>query len=303
MRCDEFENRLNEILDQRLDPIQDEVLCRHAAQCGSCGQSMDIQLLVIRQLQTDKPTPPISEAEVTKILALGDESEFGSWRSNSRVVFALAVGVLIVCSTIPLLNRFDARYRQTASKPPDVNAERETETSRKPTDALASMQAGSDAGVRSSWERSPVELDASLIPVTFRADWVDLADASQWLAPVPRKLKPLTDSVESAAAILWRTLDGQSSSPQADPQANAAIRPCSIGNSARTHLKKFGLVRSVERITVRPLRPRETDLFKWRIGRQQSTQPRQRFGAFLLEHIESVSTISQIDVQHGSQPT
>ena len=32
MRCDEFENRLNEILDQRLDPIQDEVLetARHA---------------------------------------------------------------------------------------------------------------------------------------------------------------------------------------------------------------------------------------------------------------------------------
>ena len=47
MRCDEFQDQLNAVLDERRSPLSDEGLVRHAKTCMSCDASlaMSVQLV------------------------------------------------------------------------------------------------------------------------------------------------------------------------------------------------------------------------------------------------------------------
>lgn len=45
MKCDLFDNRLDHVLDQRLDPSCDQFLRRHAEECERCSKLLDLQQL------------------------------------------------------------------------------------------------------------------------------------------------------------------------------------------------------------------------------------------------------------------
>ena len=40
MRCDDFHQRVNELLDQRVDPSTDTVVRRHVARCAQCSSQL-----------------------------------------------------------------------------------------------------------------------------------------------------------------------------------------------------------------------------------------------------------------------
>jgi len=68
MRCDSFENRLNEILDQRGSPSHDRELRAHAESCGSCRALLAGQQLLFAGLDLADP-PEISSGFTSRILA------------------------------------------------------------------------------------------------------------------------------------------------------------------------------------------------------------------------------------------
>jgi anti-sigma factor RsiW len=58
MHCDEFENRLNELLDRRIAPDDDSVLCSHASRCPQCADTMSAHLAVAAALKDLPPELP-----------------------------------------------------------------------------------------------------------------------------------------------------------------------------------------------------------------------------------------------------
>jgi hypothetical protein len=56
--CDDFRQRLNEVIDQRLDPREDQTLHKHASRCPSCGCELQawvqIQSIYSSRTQTQK---------------------------------------------------------------------------------------------------------------------------------------------------------------------------------------------------------------------------------------------------------
>ncbi len=67
MQCSEFENRLNDLLDHRLDPASDQELAQHAGHCARCEQDLSGWLTLATQLQnlelnlpSEQPVPATS---------------------------------------------------------------------------------------------------------------------------------------------------------------------------------------------------------------------------------------------------
>ncbi|XZE54631.1 anti-sigma factor family protein [Planctomycetaceae bacterium SH139] len=66
MQCSEFENRLNELLDQRLDPASDQALARHAGHCGRCEQDLSGWLTLAQQLPSLELSRPHEQNPLSK---------------------------------------------------------------------------------------------------------------------------------------------------------------------------------------------------------------------------------------------
>ena len=58
MRCREFEDRMNDVLDQRLLPERDALLLHHVSECHSCRQLLDSQAALFAGLEL-LDTPPL----------------------------------------------------------------------------------------------------------------------------------------------------------------------------------------------------------------------------------------------------
>jgi anti-sigma factor RsiW len=56
--CDEFEARLNDLLDRRIAPDDDSQLCSHARRCPRCADRMSAQLAVSAALKDLRPEGP-----------------------------------------------------------------------------------------------------------------------------------------------------------------------------------------------------------------------------------------------------
>src|SRR5262245_32036158 len=113
MRCDNFEIRLNEVLDQRGSPSEDRELRAHAQSCATCRDLLIGQQLVFTGLDMADP-PAMSSGFTGKVLArlaTADVSESGAagiiapaapligmhlatWWIGGIVAAALAVGFI-----------------------------------------------------------------------------------------------------------------------------------------------------------------------------------------------------------------
>ena len=68
MRCQEFEDRMNDVLDQRALPERDPLLVRHAGECASCRQLLSGQAALFAGLELLE-TPPLSSRFAEVVLA------------------------------------------------------------------------------------------------------------------------------------------------------------------------------------------------------------------------------------------
>jgi hypothetical protein len=67
MRCDEFEVRLNEVLDQRREPGSDVGLAQHMRQCGECRSLANSYQAVLQGLRCSMPLPVVGDLALSDV--------------------------------------------------------------------------------------------------------------------------------------------------------------------------------------------------------------------------------------------
>jgi hypothetical protein len=104
--CHQFERRIQDLLDSRIDPETDDLLCAHSAICESCHQSLMAYSLLHTEFLRDTDSMKI------KLENLGLH-EFAVRRRNNpdlRKLFAIAASIaamVLVIATLSL-NRFSS---------------------------------------------------------------------------------------------------------------------------------------------------------------------------------------------------
>ena len=125
MRCREFEDRMNDILDQRQAPERDGQLVRHARECQACRQMLDGQVALLSGLELWE-APSLSsrfaaavlvQAEAIPVAALADlpHRPKSKWIRVIAALVSLAAVVLI--AVFIGLSRQQEPERPIAEKP------------------------------------------------------------------------------------------------------------------------------------------------------------------------------------------
>jgi len=102
MQCQEFEDRWNELLDERGCPQADPRLAAHAGECESCRGLLTGGSLLLRGL-TQLPIPPLGREFARRVVTqvASDRESSVTARPASRAW--LAVGVLLASAAAALL--------------------------------------------------------------------------------------------------------------------------------------------------------------------------------------------------------
>ena len=125
MRCREFENRMNDVLDQRLAPERDEVLLRHAGECAPCRRMLDSQGALFVGL-TRLKTPALSNRFAADVLvravAPAVESVGGVQRGAKKKWLGIAAGLVSIAAVL-LIAVLIGLLRQDPDRPMLVKKE------------------------------------------------------------------------------------------------------------------------------------------------------------------------------------
>lgn len=201
MRCSDFDQRVNVLLDQRLELAQDEDLLNHAAVCASCSkhlQSYQDVLSVVPELAL-----PVAK----------DSSRTNSSSKTNRMtyiasVISLAVALLLCVSLWPEHNELDHVVAAPTQVPPirELVAKDVVETNQlriAPSDTFANYSVHQPLiGLRlltiGDWSKT------SIAAMPFGADMPQLEKS--WLDAMSAGITPVTETVNSTIDVLRRTL-------------------------------------------------------------------------------------------------
>lgn len=97
MKCDQFNRRLNVLLDERVRPEQDKALIKHASECPDCHSILKMQQQLFGCLQLREP--------------IKSRSHGAQW----SVALAVTAAVLMILTIPPLFNN------RSISEPPSTS--------------------------------------------------------------------------------------------------------------------------------------------------------------------------------------
>jgi hypothetical protein len=106
MQCEEFEDRLNRLLDHRLSPESDELLGKHAADCDDCASLYLAQERLFSGLRAGRVSPPVGLAERVvsqRHLEVGRRQR--SWRNAGWAVLLASAASLAGLAWMGLATR------------------------------------------------------------------------------------------------------------------------------------------------------------------------------------------------------
>ena len=144
MRCREFEDRMNDVLDQRLVPERDEFLLRHAGECGSCRRLLDGEAALFAGLSRLE-TPPLSSRFAANILVRAGttvEAARGTPRGGRSTWLGIMAGLaslaaVVVVAVLIGLSRQDPA-RPTIAKQEPTPASKNIEVAKSSVPSKAS---------------------------------------------------------------------------------------------------------------------------------------------------------------------
>lgn len=254
MQCSEFENRLNDLLDQRLDPASDHALARHAGHCARCEQDLSGWLSLAQQLprlELSRPHEqnPLSEQPVlaasnpAKNAGHLEVSPAGRSRQRRRdrqttqpphrpaLLTAIVSAAAIWCGLMLWPGHSGEGTRLETSL---------LTTSELPTTELASSFLGlrgttvahvsQKSSVGSAAETPPYPVPATLVqPLDFDRISANVSTPHWWgsmvvaawkpVDPLTTSIRPLTDSFQTALQLLTpRSTPATSTPPPAVPE-------------------------------------------------------------------------------------
>lgn len=208
MRCEQFEERLDQLLDERRSPCVDPSLAAHAAGCAGCRELLagcGLLLGALPGLPRPAPSADLAEHVVARATA---RRPLVVW--SGRRAALLAVAALLIVGLMPLVRR--------AAPPPQPTlpaAAADVAAGHAPIPlgriALVSLPAISEREIKvlahSTGER--VALVVMHFPDYSPADGSDGgATRPAWIEPVADGLRPLAESVSGAWHVLRRTVPG-----------------------------------------------------------------------------------------------
>lgn len=227
MKCDEFETRLNELLDARASMERDEQLVVHAGLCDSCRQQLAALGMIFNEIAS-RPRPLPDAGVTARVIAEFAAPQVDRSMARRSMPYAFAVAVALLVAAFPvwrmwndhtltgdttvatvavspdaLVAATDAQnVEELAAEPPIGDLVREvgdryTNLARE-TQANYAELALLLPGVRVSQRASRPDADEADLPETKASQgWVnDMADG----------LKPVTDSTRGAFAFLIEAL-------------------------------------------------------------------------------------------------
>jgi len=97
--CSNFEDRIHQILDDRLTLTGDDLLMAHVAHCADCEQ-------ILKDYETVDDSIKLLPAELAQIIAQADQSQRGTF-SNRTLVWAATLAAVLVL-TLNVVNSFNS---------------------------------------------------------------------------------------------------------------------------------------------------------------------------------------------------
>ena len=234
MRCEQFEDRLNELMDQRANPLHDQRLAHHAERCPDCRSLLETQRLVLSILQRRRLDRQAGPRGMTTPSAGHRQRHWAGQQRPQQTAWlplltAACLATVLLSSWVsgPASRPEQEAHRRVASGPPPQNS------GSSPTTVAASRPLAQRPALQ-----EPASTPNEMSPPW--AEWRELDLA--WLLPeaeVPRlsraqlldrfrqlvgTIRTLTSSVGSTLNIIKRSWPGAQTQAKisADQAANTA---------------------------------------------------------------------------------
>ncbi|PAY19845.1 hypothetical protein CKO51_09000 [Rhodopirellula sp. SM50] len=228
MRCDQFHDRLDQLLDARQDVGQDALLCDHADQCQTCRDSLQIWCTIDAFVSPEESLSPADAAPRMPSRRGVPMATTGRWATGAWASGAWAsAAVILVCVTIA--------GRWGSTDPASGKSESRAIASVATDGTFASQPSASPSAAESAQEPSPGE---PLQPPTQpRAAAISLPTSQWWSVvsdePWVHHTLPAVNSVRIGVAPIGRSMKQaiailmiQSGSTTIDaPNLTPAIQP------------------------------------------------------------------------------
>jgi hypothetical protein len=216
MQCEEFEDRLNRLLDHRLSPDDDASLAMHARDCDECAGWFHAQQRLFAGLRMG-PTPPLPAELATRVV-----SQRHSELSRRRAAWQNAGWAVLLASAASLGGLALMALKTNDSQPNVVEKKPVPGTSH----GLAITGIGSKPGQAIKAEKADEKLEDYFVVIenfaTQISDSKEFDEMSESLQP---SIKPLRSSFGLAIDALRRTLPRGKESRTTKPDSGASWLP------------------------------------------------------------------------------
>lgn len=233
MRCDEFEVRLHDLLDERQSPSADGALQQHARRCAACRDMLAVQRLLLDVVATTRFAAPANLSQrVAAALTVAPAAAPASRPTAARRSVARS-GWWALASTAALL-LLSLIARRSGAPVPDTLAVSPTTTVSPTAELSPTTNADPASSIPTTFDvfRVPFDQVARLTNVsqlaesTPLADVMQLADMRHWsptypplryvhLEPLADGLAPLRESMSAAVDAVRRTMPRPAEGPDA----------------------------------------------------------------------------------------
>lgn len=212
MRCDEFAERLDYVLDQRRDPAADPLLRKHARACLNCRDEMETIQTVLTGI--DLWESPAANADLAQRVVAQVVAEDGRrpWYLHAWRGWALAAAAMLLVSVLPAYWLAKQNDRQTAAANA-WSAPRHDSLAQANTSA-SSIESNTISSPWSYYGASIWQLYPASARERHRQQVSDIAD----------DLKPLATSFNAAVSAIRRTLPG-GRNPDRMPSRTSRLSP------------------------------------------------------------------------------
>lgn len=214
MRCDEFESRINQLLDERQVPHDEQDVADHAGTCEACAGVLTSYRQVLDVVQSTKSLEmdgDPAEAIVAQVqLAARRRRRFWS------VLVPLTVAASLLIALAPLLKmRIDetnvADSPDSKSSEPVIadgtNTEKSSAIAAAPNEEPPTDLQRMAKGMGKLWDGVVKGRTSSADDPTRPSDADDLgSEQRNWVTDMSEDLKPLADTMVAALSAMRRTL-------------------------------------------------------------------------------------------------
>ena len=216
MHCDEFESRLNELLDERHAPRRNPALRAHAAVCAPCEallRGYESLLDAVDALETPVPAAGFAAQVVSQGLALAHPQPT---RRRSRHAQSMALAAALLVAALPGLFWLTAGSRPLPREPVAAAALRNATADERMTAQAGIRQTAREDETGDSQQRSLASIRQSLLEVL---DYLPAADSqpspamaaadgpsSKWASEIHPGAEPLAITAGRSIVALFQVM-------------------------------------------------------------------------------------------------